>query len=199
LNCVTVAPCARKRSLRCTSDTCVAIPASCVAQSNAESPPADDHDALVAVVLRIGDDVVDAATVPGLALACGSRRGENAPIPRRDDDRARREAVLVRLENESGRLARGGPVTRWAEVRRLVELRRLVSQRPHEILGEHLRIARDVEDVFLRIERGELPAELRQRVHDLRRRAAHSRVEEREEPRRPAADDGDVLHLVFHS
>ena len=85
-----------------------------------------------------------------------------------------------------------------SQVRRLVELRRLVSQRLHEVLGEDLRIPRDVEDVFLRIERGELPAELRKRVHDLRRRAAHSRVEEREEPGRPAADDGDVLDLVFH-
>ena len=58
---------------------------------------------------------------------------------------------------------------------RLVELRRLLGERFHEILREHLRKAGDVEDVFLGIERGELAAELRQRVDDLRRRACACR------------------------
>ena len=64
-----------------------------------------------------------------------------------------------------------------------LELERLLGQRAHEILRQDLRKAADVEDVLLGIEGGELPAELRQRVDDLRRHAAHAGVEEGEEAR----------------
>ena len=133
----------------------------------------------------------------GSALACGSRRGEKAPIPA--------AMMIARVGKRSSSVSStkcpsilvqsGHPL---AEMRRLAELRRLIAQRLDEILRQHLRVAGDVEDVFLGIEGGELTAELRQRVDDLRRCAAHARVEEREEPRWPSADDRDVLHLVIH-
>ena len=82
---------------------------------------------------------------------------------------------------------------------RLVELARLLGQRLHEILRQHLRKAGDVEDVLLGIQRGELAAELRQRVDDLRRRSSHAGVERSEDARRAAADDRDVGEFVKHA
>ena len=66
-----------------------------------------------------------------------------------------------------------------------MELPRLLGELPHEVLREHLREAGDVEDVLLGIQRRELSAELRQRVDDLRRRAAHAGVEEANSPAGP--------------
>ena len=83
-----------------------------------------------------------------------------------------------------------------AQVHVATELRRLLGELPHEVLGQHLREAGHVEDVLLGIERRELSAQLRQRVDDPRRGAAHPRVELREDPRRPAADDREVLEVV---
>src|SRR5687768_17075290 len=196
-NCVTVAPCARNRSLRCTSDTCVAIPPSWVPVERRVAT-ADDHDALIPVVLRVRDRIVDAATVPGLRTRMRQPPRREGADPRGDDDGARRESFVVRLQHEMP-VVLVQPRDTLAEVRGLLELRGLVAQRLHQVLREHLRIARDVEDVFLGVERGQLAAQLGERVDDLRRRTPHSGVEEREEPRGPAADDGDVLHLVFHS
>ncbi len=51
----------------------------------------------------------------------------------------------------------------------------------HQILGQHLGEAGDVEDVFLGIERHELATERRKRVDDPSGCAAHSRVERGEE------------------
>ena len=68
----------------------------------------------------------------------------------------------------------------------------------HEILRQHLRVARHVEDELLGIQRSELTTQLGKRVDDLGRRASHAGVEEREEARWPSADDRDVLHFVFH-
>ena len=89
------------------------------------------------------------------------------------------------------------PTTLWCEMNRLLELRRLLGERAHQVLGEDLGKAGDVEDVFLGVERGELAAELRQRVDEARRRAAHSSVEEAEDPGRPPADDRDVSYLLL--
>ena len=77
----TVAPCARNRSLRCTSVTRAARSSSCCAQSNAESPP----PMITMRWPRNSSGSVTTSWTPrpyhGSAHACGSRRGENAPIP----------------------------------------------------------------------------------------------------------------------
>ena len=80
-NCAIVAPCARKRSLRCTIVTLAARSRSCVPQSNAESPP----PMITTRRPRNTSGSVTTSWMPrpyhGSAHACGSRRGENAPMP----------------------------------------------------------------------------------------------------------------------
>src|SRR5262249_9740525 len=61
---------------------------------------------------------------------------------------------------------------------------------------EDFRKARDVKDIFFRVERRQLPAKLRQRIDDLGRRATHPRIEKGEDPGGTTADDGDVFD--FH-
>src|SRR2546423_14899807 len=84
------------------------------------------------------------------------------------------------------------------EMRFEFELRRLLDERVDEILARDFRETADVEDVFLRIKRGQLPAELRQGVDDLRRTSAHSRIKSGEQPGRTAAGDGDIDDFVAH-
>ena len=86
-----------------------------------------------------------------------------------------------------------------AEVDGLPELPLLFDELLHEVLGEDLRKAGDVEDVLLGIERGQLAAGLGQRIDDLRRDAPHAGVEQAEESRGPGADDRDVADFVRHS
>jgi hypothetical protein len=66
-----------------------------------------------------------------------------------------------------------------------------------QVLREHLGKAGHVEDVLLRIEREELPAEGRESIDDARGRAAHAGIERPEQAGGPAADDRDVLDLQF--
>ncbi len=84
----------------------------------------------------------------------------------------------------------------FTEMRLRAELPRLRGELPHEVLRENLRKPGDVEDPLLRIQRRELSAELRQRVHDARRHLAHPRVKLREQTRGSAANDRDVGGLV---
>src|SRR3954451_8228172 len=84
------------------------------------------------------------------------------------------------------------------EVRLVVELRCLLDQRLHQILRQNLRETSDVEDVLLGIERGELSAQLRKRVNDLRLRPPHSGIKRGEQPGGTAANDRDVCYLVGH-
>jgi hypothetical protein len=80
----------------------------------------------------------------------------------------------------------------------LFELTCLLSQRVDEVLGEDFRVSANVEDVLFGIERGELAAKLRKRVHNLRTYAPHSRVEKREQPGGAGAYDRDVFDVVVH-
>ena len=72
------------------------------------------------------------------------------------------------------------------------ELQRLLGEPLDQVLGEHLGEARDVEDVLLGIERHELAAQRRQRVHQAAGCPAHAGIEGAEQPGRAAADDRDV-------
>ena len=84
------------------------------------------------------------------------------------------------------------------EVNRLAELLLLLDELLDEILRQHLREPRHVEDEFFRIQRHQLAARLRQCVDDLRADAAHSRVEKTEQAGRTGSDDRDVLLFVNH-
>ena len=59
-------------------------------------------------------------------------------------------------------------------------------------------MADHVEDPLLRVQRGQLAAELGQRLDDAHARLAHPRPEGRGEADRPGAEDGDVADLVGH-
>src|SRR5438132_4941408 len=80
-----------------------------------------------------------------------------------------------------------------------LELRGLLGERLDQLLRENFRVAGDVEDVFLGVQRGQLSAELRESVHDLRGRPAHSGIKKSEEPCGSSADDRDVFRLAAHS
>ena len=83
------------------------------------------------------------------------------------------------------------------EVDRNVELlERLPPVGLHEILGEDPGMPGHVEDPLLRVERGQLAADLRERLDDAGARLAHARPERRREPHRTGPDDGDVADLV---
>ena len=82
------------------------------------------------------------------------------------DHRARAQVALVGLEHDEVVLPRD-LVRRGLEVDGHVELaERLGAQLGDEVLGEDPRVPGHVEDPLLRIQRGELAAELGQRVDD---------------------------------
>src|SRR5207244_2706473 len=68
---------------------------------------------------------------------------------------------------------------------------------PHQVLGQDLGKAGHIVDELLRVERGELAAELLQAVHDLGGHLPHASVERAEEARRTATDDRNVENLLF--
>src|SRR5207247_7428446 len=73
-----------------------------------------------------------------------------------------------------------------AEVDRRLPLQPLLGHSLHEVLGEDLGEARDVEDVLLRVERRELAADLIEVVDQAARGPAHPGVEGTEQSRRDA-------------
>ena len=77
------------------------------------------------------------------------------------------------------------------------ELERLRRHVPDQILGKHLGKASHIEDVFLRIQGHELPAQGRKRVDDPGRRSPHAGVEGGEQTGRAAADDGYVPQFLL--
>jgi hypothetical protein len=77
------------------------------------------------------------------------------------------------------------------------ELESLRGHVADQVLGQDLGEARDVEDVFLRVEGHELPTEGRKRVDDPRGGAPHAGIECGEEAGRSSADDRDVPDLLF--
>jgi hypothetical protein len=79
------------------------------------------------------------------------------------------------------------------------ELEALVDEVGGEVACEDAREAADVIHVFFGIERGELAAELRQRIDDAAGCAAQARVERCEEAGGPTADDGDVSGIRNHA
>ena len=86
------------------------------------------------------------------------------------------------------------------EVRRhprlLVKLACLFGQQADQVFREDARISRYIEDVLLRVERRQLSAKLRKRIDQLRGRATHPGIEEREEASWPAADDRQVADFM---
>ena len=108
-----------------------------------------------------------------------------------------------------------GPVVMLSDVQNLffqadrrLKLHRLLDQVVDEVLGLDLRKAGHIVDVLLGIQRRKLPAELRHAFENFDGALPHAGIERRKEPRRPTADDRDVVqpvvlpqrlaHRVFH-
>src|SRR5258708_29721670 len=69
----------------------------------------------------------------------------------------------------------------------------------HEILCQDLGKSRDVEDVFLGIERGQLAAHLIEVVDQAVRSAAHAGIEGGEQAGRACSDDDDIFCLLHRA
>src|SRR5207249_1381258 len=145
------------------------------------------------------DAVVQPLPVPAAYVFERQLARREGADPPRDEHGARR--VLVGLGDDGeGRFA----VLRLAlqadhllsEMDRGLELERLLGHPLHEVLGEHLGEAGDVEDVLLGIERRELPAHLVEVVDQAAGRAAHPGVEGGEQARRAGADYGDIFDVL---
>ena len=115
-----------------------------------------------------------------------------------DDHRARAQVAACRCAARRASSSQEIALGRRLQVHRHVELlERLLAQLLDEVLGQHSRVAGHVEDPLLRIQRGELAAELGQRVDDARAGLAHAGPEGRATgPTGPGADDRDVADLV---
>ena len=111
------------------------------------------------------------------AHACGSRRGENAPIPAAMTNRARRESIAIGDEHEvSVLLLEPGHALVPSESAGSNCVACSASMRD-EILRQHFGKPATSKMYFSGYSAVSWPTEIRQRVDDLRRRAPHAGVE----------------------
>src|SRR5206468_17065 len=83
-----------------------------------------------------------------------------------------------------------------SQVDGLLELEGLLGHPLHQVLGEDLWEARDVEDVLLRVQRRELTAHLVEVVDQTAGGPAHSRVKSAEQSGRAGADNRDIFDVL---
>src|ERR1700678_2983674 len=102
---------------------------------------------------------MDTPPVPLLGVRVGKPAGRKGADSGRNYDGPRRKSVRVRDEREHAAVLFQTHDS-LVEERRVVELRSLHAQLPDEVLGQHLREAGHVEDVFLGIQRGQLSTEI---------------------------------------
>jgi hypothetical protein len=121
-------------------------------------------------------------------------------VPRRDDERAA-QVRLPRARRDGQELlpVLGDPLERLhllAQVHRGAPLEALLGAELDEVAAEDLRVAGDVVDVLLGVDRRHLAAELLDRVDDADGRVAVAGVVRGGEPRRARAEDRDVDDAV---
>src|SRR5438105_3076133 len=153
---------------------------------------ANDYDLLSAEFGRIADAVMNATAVPLLGTGLGKTPRRKGADAGGDDDGPRRKAVGLRHEDQMIVFSLQPRHVLIQECRKL-ELRGLLRERLDQVLRENLRVARYIEDVLLGVQRRQLAAELRESVHDLGGRPAHSGIKKSEEPCGSSADDRDVF------
>ena len=180
---------------------CSAVSSRLSTQSQARVAAADDHDALVDELVLVADEVVDALALPRLHVDVGDRQllGLERAVAAGDDHRARAQLLAVGgVQHDDAVVALalvGDRLGGRLEVDRHVERLDLLAQLRDEVLGQHLRVAGDVEDPLLRIQRRQLAADLGQRVDDARGRLAHARPEGGAQAHGARADDRDVADV----
>src|SRR2546429_370927 len=106
------------------------------------------------------------------------------------DDREQRLAILL-CALEADHLLR--------KMHRRLPLQSLLRHPLHQVFGENLREAGNVEDVFLGVERGQLAADLIQVIDQPVGRATHAGIKRREQTRRAGADDGDIFRVLHRA
>ena len=124
---------------------------------------ADDQDPLAGERLQIQHAIVQPFVVPPVdVFERQLARGERADAAR-DQDRPAGILVLVGHDREARLpvlLAAAQPGDLFRQVHRRLPLQALLGEPFHQVLRENLRKSRNVEDVFLGIERGQLTAHL---------------------------------------
>ena len=192
----TVRSWARKASRRWTRVMELATGSRLIAQSNAESPPPTITTSLPAYGAKLGTK--NSMPRPSQPSPAGSGRGLNLPMPA-----VIRSAFAVTVLPSSSVIVTSSSVlfqpARGAvqDVLRLGRVRLL-----HELVDQIAPLDRrepgDVEDLLLRIHRGDLAAELGQRVDDGDAEITESGVVGGEQSGRSRADDGQVGVVVWH-
>ena len=158
---------------------------------------ADDDDALAAEAFGVGDDVVDPAAVPRLGAHLRQPPRRKRADPGGDDDGTggKRSVSVTSMKIPSALFEAGHALGEVRSAGRTAPpARATAAPAPWPEPWK----SRDVEDVLLGVQRGELAPQLGQGVDDSRRRAAHASIEQREQAGGTPADDGDVANFVDH-
>ena len=157
---------------------------------------ADDDHILASVCVEFGNEVDDAAVHPLVANGDGARLERSDS--RSDHDRFAADGGSCRGLNRDAIGVFGEPDRLLAQHVRRIEMSRLfneaIDQRTTLDGGE----ARHVEDVFLGVHRGDLPARFWKRVNDRDAESAEPRVVGRVQTCRPGPDDDHVAVVGWH-
>jgi hypothetical protein len=157
----------------------------------------DDEHVLVAHRLELADEVDEAPSLERVRV--GQRPRRERADPAGDDHGLGVDlGALVGADHEGAVVLLGqrlGPVAQQV-VRRV---RRGLFDAPlDQVLALDGREPRHVEDQLLGVQRCDLPARLRQRVHDRHPQATEPGVVRPVQARRPRADDGQVRFESLH-
>ena len=154
---------------------------------------ARDDDSAAAKIFAPPDEVEDAALFE--RLDAGERRtvGPERAGAGRDDDGAGRHSHASEIFNNEAVIRGFEADDRMPEVKNRRERRGLFAEALDQLDGVDSRVARNVVDRLLGIERGALAARLRQRVEHGAAHVQHAAFEHREQPDRPGADDRDII------
>ena len=164
---------------------------------------ADDDARLVPEDLLPPDEVVEPAALPVVDVLDLELARLEGPVPGRHDQHAGRERLALVGGEDEVLLAVDADAL---EVLHLLaeedlgpELEALLDAEVDERLAQDLRMAGDVVDVLLRVDGGDLAAELTEALDDPDGGVAVPGVVGRREPDGAGADDGDVDDVVVAS
>src|SRR5262249_31274266 len=156
----------------------------------------DDDAARAAEDLLLAHEVVEPAALPLVDAVDDELARLERAVASGDDERAGEvRAALVGRDRQQLLAVLVDPLERLhllAEVDVGAVLEALLGAAVDEVLGQDLRVAGDVVDVLLRVDRGDLAAELFQALDDADGSVAMARVVRGGETGRAGAEDGDV-------
>src|SRR5262245_26806591 len=154
---------------------------------------ADDHTAFAGEHVLLADEVVEPAALPVVDPVDPELARLERAVAGGDDDRLRLDRLAGRGRNGLDLIARRELAHLLAKEDVGAELESLLGAEVDEGLTLDLRMARDVVDVLLRVDRGDLAAELLEALEDADGRLAMAGVVGSREADGPGADDRDVV------